>query len=98
MRGKYKGYLFERFENFDTVETKDVYAHMDKNEYSIEHIMPQHLTPAWIEELGTNATEIHETWLHRLANLTLTGYNPASAIKVSGRNEMLNGEDIEAAD
>ncbi len=38
--------------------------------------MPQHLSPAWMQELGTNAKEIHDTWLHRLANLTLTGYNP----------------------
>lgn len=76
MRGKYKAYLFERFENFGTIETKDVYTHLDKNTYTIEHIMPQHLTPAWIEELGVNYAEIHETWLHRLANLTLTGYNP----------------------
>lgn len=76
MRGKYKAYLFERFENFGTVETKDVYAHLDNNEYSIEHIMPQHPTPAWTEALGPNASEIHATWLHRLANLTLTGYNP----------------------
>ena len=38
--------------------------------------MPQHLTPAWTEELGPNAAEIHATWQHRLANLTLTGYNP----------------------
>lgn len=76
MRGKYKAYLFERFENFGTVETKDVYTHLDNNVYTIEHIMPQHLTPAWIEALGANATEIHATWLDRLANLTLTGYNP----------------------
>lgn len=81
MRGKYKAYLFERFENFGTVETKDVYTHLDNNEYSIEHIMPQHLTPAWTEELGANAAEIHETWLHRLANLTLTGYNPSLSNK-----------------
>lgn len=76
MRGKYKAYLFERFENFGTIETKDVYTHLDNNVYTIEHIMPQHLTPAWTESLGANAAEIHETWLHRLANLTLTGYNP----------------------
>ena len=38
--------------------------------------MPQHLTPAWAEELGDDVKEIHEIWLHRLANLTLTGYNP----------------------
>ena len=63
------------------METKDVYAHLDNNEYSIEHIMPQHLTPAWSEELGPNAAEIHTIWLHRLANLTLTGYNPSLSNK-----------------
>lgn len=76
MRGKYKAYLFERFENFGTVETKDVYTHLDQGTYTIEHIMPQHLTPAWMEALGKDALEIHAVWLHRLANLTLTGYNP----------------------
>lgn len=76
MRGKYKAYLFERFENYGTIETKDVYTHLDNNVYTIEHIMPQHLTPAWKESLGAGAAEIHATWLHRLANLTLTGYNP----------------------
>ena len=81
MRGKYKAYLFERFENFGTVETKDVYTHLDNNVYTIEHIMPQHLTPAWTEALGSNAAEIHSTWLHRLANLTLTGYNPSLSNK-----------------
>lgn len=81
MRGKYKAYLFERFENYGTIETKDVYEHLDNNDYSIEHIMPQHLTPAWTEALGANAAEIHSTWLHRLANLTLTGYNPSLSNK-----------------
>lgn len=76
MRGKYKAYLFERFENYGTIETKDVYTHLDNNVYTIEHIMPQHLTPAWTESLGASAAEIHDIWLHRLANLTLTGYNP----------------------
>lgn len=76
MRGKYKAYLFERFENYGTIETKDVYTHLDNNVYTIEHIMPQHLTPAWTAALGVDAAEIHATWLHRLANLTLTGYNP----------------------
>lgn len=76
MRGPYKVYLLERFENFGTTETKDVYERLQHNEYTIEHIMPQHLSNAWIEGLGPNYEEIHETWLHRLANLTLTGYNP----------------------
>ena len=81
MRGKYKAYLFERFENYGTVETKDIYTHLENNVLTIEHIMPQHLTPAWTESLGVNAAEIHETWLHRLANLTLTGYNPSLSNK-----------------
>ena len=81
MRGKYKAYLFERFENYGTIETKYVYTHLDNNVYTIEHIMPQHLTPAWTEALGADYAEIHETWLHRLANLTLTGYNPGLSNK-----------------
>ncbi len=76
MRGRYKAYLFERLENYGTVETKDVFAHLDNNDYSIEHIMPQTLTPQWRRALGGRADEIHAAWLHRLANLTLTGYNP----------------------
>ena len=75
MRGKYKAYLFERFENYGTLEAKDVYTLLDNGTYSIEHIMPQHLTPAWIQALGPKAEEIHSTWLHRLGNLTLTAYN-----------------------
>ena len=42
---------------------------------SLEHIMPQKLSNAWRRALGDNAAAIHETWLNRLANLTLTGYN-----------------------
>jgi hypothetical protein len=42
---------------------------------SIEHIMPQTLSTTWKREIGANAEAIHETWLNRLANLTLTGYN-----------------------
>ena len=76
MRGRYKAYLFERFENYGTLETKDVFSHLAGNVYTIEHIMPQHLTPAWTDALGPQYTQIHADWLHRLANLTLTAYNP----------------------
>ena len=37
--------------------------------------MPQQLTTAWERSLGERATDIHQNWLHRLANLTLTAYN-----------------------
>lgn len=75
MRGKYRAYLFERYENDGTLETKDVYKHFDNHDYSIEHIMPQTLTPYWIDALGDHAVEIHANWKDRLANLTLTAYN-----------------------
>lgn len=75
MNSKNKLYIMERFENNGTAEDKDVYAHCDDGTYSIEHIMPQHLTPQWRAALGDEYDEIHETWLHRLANLTLTAYN-----------------------
>lgn len=71
----YKYYLFERYENFGTKETKDVVGHLLTKDYSIEHIMPQTLSPAWKNELGENAATIHHLWVHRLANLTITAYN-----------------------
>lgn len=75
MNSKNKVYILERLENFGTVEDKDVYRHCDEGTYSIEHIMPQHLAPAWQKELGEDFEQIHEEWLHRAANLTLTAYN-----------------------
>ncbi|MFC0267913.1 DUF262 and DUF1524 domain-containing protein [Kushneria aurantia] len=45
--------------------------------FSVEHVMPQNekLRAEWREMLGDRWKEIQETWLHRLGNLTLTGYN-----------------------
>ncbi|MGI5831585.1 MAG: DUF262 domain-containing protein [Thermoguttaceae bacterium] len=75
MHPKNRVYILERFENFGTKEDKDIYHHIEDGTYSIEHIMPRNLSPAWIESLGEEYERIHETWLHRLANLTLTAYN-----------------------
>ena len=75
MNSKNKIYILERLENFGTKEDKDVYRHWDDGSYSIEHIMPQHLTPRWQEELGEDYEAVYETWIHRIANLTLTAYN-----------------------
>lgn len=75
MNSKNKIYILERFENAGTLEDKDVYRHFEDGTYSIEHIMPQQLTPIWQKELGENYAQIHEKWLHTLANLTLTAYN-----------------------
>lgn len=75
MNSKNKVYILERLENYDTAEDKDVYRHCEDGEYTIEHIMPQHLTPAWVAALGPDYQKIHDTWLHRIANITLTAYN-----------------------
>ena len=64
-----KSYWLRRLENHGRKEPVSV------NEYTIEHIMPQHLTTEWQETLGEDYKRIHETYLHTLGNLTLTGYN-----------------------
>ena len=46
---------------------------------TIEHIMPQKLTPEWKDSLGLDddkCKEMHASHVHKLGNLTLTGYNP----------------------
>ena len=48
---------------------------VDLSTATIEHVMPQTLTPNWERELGEGAIEQHAQWLHTLGNLTLTGYN-----------------------
>ena len=94
MNSKNKLYILERFENFGTKEDKDVYSHCDKGDYSIEHIMPQHLRPEWKKELGENYETIHEKWLHRMANLTLTAYNSQySNYSFTEKKTMKNGFD-----
>lgn len=63
--------LLDRFETFNNAEAPDT------SKYTIEHIMPQNdrLAPEWRDMLGADWREIQITWLHRLGNLTLTGYN-----------------------
>ncbi len=92
MNSKNKIYILEKFENFDTIEDKDIYRHFDEGDYSIEHIMPQHLTPAWAKSLGTDYEQVHELWLHRIANLTLTAYNSKySNSSFQEKKEIKNG-------
>ncbi len=62
--------LLERIEDsFGHHET------IEQGTLTIEHIMPQTLTPWWREHLGENCDETHAMLLHTLGNLTLTGYN-----------------------
>ncbi|WP_418139567.1 DUF262 domain-containing protein [Oceanimonas smirnovii] len=66
-----RSYWLRRLENFERKERVPV------DEYTIEHIMPQNenLPAKWRDELGPEWQRVHETWLHTLGNLTLTGYN-----------------------
>jgi uncharacterized protein with ParB-like and HNH nuclease domain len=45
------------------------------NDLTVEHIMPQTLTPSWERELGERFEETHDLFLHTIGNLTLTAYN-----------------------
>ena len=64
-------YWLRRLENFERKEPVPV------DEYTIEHIMPQNetLSSVWKKDLGEEWKRVHDTWLHTLGNLTLTGYN-----------------------
>lgn len=75
MRAKNKQYVMERYENWGTREIKNVYELIANGTYTVEHIMPQTLSKNWQDALGENWKEIHEKWVNRLANLTLTAYN-----------------------
>jgi uncharacterized protein with ParB-like and HNH nuclease domain len=48
---------------------------VDPDNLTIEHIMPQTLTPEWEKMLGNNCSQVKKELLHTLGNLTLTGYN-----------------------
>jgi predicted transport protein len=63
--------LLERLENHDNREPSDT------SKYSIEHILPQNtkLSLEWRKMLGPDWSSVQSFWMHRLGNLTLTGYN-----------------------
>jgi|CXWL01.1.fsa_nt_gi uncharacterized protein with ParB-like and HNH nuclease domain len=64
-------YLLSKLENYERKE------HVNVEDYTIEHIMPQNknLSQEWRNELGENWIDIHDKYLHTLGNLTFTGYN-----------------------
>lgn len=76
-RSKNKIYYFTRLINGDSYEILDVESAMnsEQNSLSVEHIMPRTLSETWKNELGNEYEAIHETWVNRIANLTLTAYN-----------------------
>jgi uncharacterized protein with ParB-like and HNH nuclease domain/predicted transport protein len=49
--------------------------HVNLDNLTIEHVMPQTLDEQWKSYLGESYDEIYRIWLNRLGNLTLSGYN-----------------------
>lgn len=64
---KYTLYQLEKYESKEVVQLTD--------DITVEHIMPQKLTPSWRIDLGQKYEDIHSQYLHTIGNLTLTGYN-----------------------
>lgn len=59
----------------EEIEVNKSKENVKLEETTIEHIMPQTLTPKWQVDLGKKYKEIHETNINKIGNLTLTGYN-----------------------
>ena len=70
-KARNKIFWLEKIENHNRKEFFNV------KECTIEHIMPQNkdLPKEWKVMLGDNWEEVRSTYLHKIGNLTLTGYN-----------------------
>ena len=64
-------YALGRLETYDRREIVPIKS------YTVEHIVPQtpNLHPSWQSALGPDWRGVHNTWVHTIGNLTLTGYN-----------------------
>jgi uncharacterized protein with ParB-like and HNH nuclease domain len=63
-------YILERLEDSFHHHEQVVFDNL-----TIEHILPQTLTPWWKEHLGEDWEEIYGKFIDTIGNLTLTGYN-----------------------
>ena len=79
--------LLDRLENHGSREPTDT------SKYSIEHIMPQNekLGHEWRKMLGENWRDVQRQWLHRLGNLTLTGYNSTYSDRPFNEKKTITG-------
>ncbi len=79
-------YLLDRLENHSK-------ERIDTSNFSIEHVMPQNedLRPEWRSMLGDDWKTVQETWLHRLGNLSLTGYNSTYSDRPFNEKKTIGG-------
>ena len=80
-------FLLDRLEN-------DSKEKIDTTDFTIEHVLPQTIESSkyWKEVLGEDWEEKHEQYIHRLGNLTLSGYNEKySNLDFPKKKTMKNG-------
>ncbi len=68
-----RGYKREVLESLERARGHKEPADLQAAE--VEHVLPQTLSDAWIEALGSEAERIHADWRHCPGNLTLSAYN-----------------------
>ncbi len=85
--------LLEELEKISSKESRKEF-----DEFTIEHILPQtsgdpeKLSDDWKKMLGPDYVEKRNYWLHKMGNLTLTGYNSElSDNDFESKKTMLNG-------
>ena len=61
----------------------------DFEKLTVEHIMPRKLTDEWSAELGADAESTHASYLNRLTNLTLSGFNPELGAKPFAEKKLI---------
>jgi len=86
-------HILDRLENAGQREPSPVHS------YSIEHIMPQEIAeiPGWQKMLGVDWQKLHDTWVHRLGNLTLTAYNSRYSNRLFEDKKTMEGGFLESA-
>ena len=93
-RGHYKKFILTSID--DCLQSKESFLLKEiassERQLTVEHIMPRSLNAEWKLSLGQNYQEIHDKYLHTLANLTLSGYNSKySNSSFKDKKEMPNG-------
>lgn len=72
-------------------------ASLDRNAYSIEHIMPQHLTADWEADLAkwgvSGPSSLHSSRVHALGNLTLSPINSELSDRSFGEKVSMLADD-----
>lgn len=90
IESKNKFYFLKRLENYHNNEPVQIEGN---DNVTVEHIFPQTPDPKWKMELGEEQfNEISKTYLHTIANLTLSGNNGQLGNKIFKEKRDLPGK------